>query len=125
MPPIRTLVLGGSFYFVFGAVCVWMDEQAFAAGFPNEPLYWLHLVLFAAQSLLGFLIVLFLVLFAATKALVEICKVVKWFRCHDPRTVREFSEQTRIGQTGLLFIAVPVAGSIPMLWPLARILFWS
>jgi hypothetical protein len=123
-PPFRTLILGGGVWVVLAALCVWMDERAFAAGFPNEPLYWPHLALFAVQSLLGLMMVLFWVSFAALKICVEILKVVMWLRCDDARMQREFSEGTRIGLAGLLLlIFVLVVTTVPMLWPLARILF--
>jgi hypothetical protein len=119
-PPFRTLIFGGIFYSVVGLICVWLDERAFAAGFPNEPLYWLHLALFSVQSLLGLMIVFFLVVFAALKICIEIIKVVMWLRCDDARTQCEFSDGTTIGLSESLLIAWSVAGSVPMLWPLAR-----
>jgi hypothetical protein len=102
-----------------------MDERAFAAGFPNEPLYWLHLALFAVQSLLGLMVLVFFALFVAAKIGVEVCKIMIWLRCPDPRMLCEFSEQTRIGPSELLVIAASLATSVPMLWPLIRILFWK
>jgi hypothetical protein len=122
-PPLRTYIGGGSLWVVLAVACVWFDERAFAAGFPNEPLFLLHAALFTAQTVLGLWVLVFLLLFMGLKVCIEILKFIAWFRGHDAEMRREFSEQTKVGAVGWLAISLIAAvGCVPMLWPAARFL---